>query len=218
MSFFDDYFDRMFCINLDRSVDRWAHVKQQVAKFELTKVERFRGVDWLDYQHMPPGIQLGMKNAMCGCTASHGAVLHAIGYHEWDKVLVLEDDFEIVHDDFHERFEALIKFVPDDWEMIYLGAHYGNAPRGRVNEHVLLADQIKTTSSYAIRGRYARFVAPLMAGCCGPDDLFSGFNPVQKVYVLQPRLMVQYANTSVIWGKFTDNGQSMLDPHHEALV
>lgn len=218
MSFFDSYFNKVFCINLDRSADRWAHVEEQRQKFGLVSLERVRGYDFQDYAKLPKGLRDPMENAMCGCTASHAAILHTIGLNGWDKVLVLEDDFAIVHDNFHSIFEELIQFVPEDWDMLYLGAHYANPPAARVNEHVIKADRIFTTSSYAIRGPYARFLAPMFFGSSAPDMLFSGFNKMNRVYVLQPRLMVQYPNTSVIWGKHTDNGQCMLDARHEAMV
>lgn len=217
MSFLNDYFDRVFCINLNRSVDRWKHVAQECVTHDF-KVERMRGYDFLEYTHLPPNLREPMKGPMSGCTASHRLVLGEIGLHNWDKVLVLEDDFHIVHDDFQERLREALLYVPTDWEMLYLGAHYGGPPHGRINQHVVKADYIKTTSSYAIRGPYVRFLAPMFSGDTGPDDLFSGFNKLNRVYVLQPRLMVQYANTSMISGRFTDNGQCMLDTRHEEMV
>lgn len=218
MSFLDSYFDRVLCINLDRSVDRWKHVADECFKHDF-KAERVRGYDFKDYADLPDVLRHPMQNGMCGCTASHRLVLDEIGLHNHDKVLVLEDDFKVVHDDFQERFEEMVSlYVPTDWEMLYLGAHYDGPPHGRVNEHVVKADYIKTTSSYAIRGPYARYLAPMFSGTAGPDDLFSGFNKRHRVYVLQPRLMVQREGMSVIFNKYTDNGQCMSDTRHEEMV
>lgn len=218
MSMFEDYFDRVFCINLDRSPERWAHVQQQCQQFGLSKVTRFSGFDFLTYADLPDGHRQSIANALCGCTTSHGSLFHNIAFNGWDKVLVLEDDFEIIHEDFHAKFESLIKYVPSDWELLYLGAHYGDKPLGRVNEHVVKAGYIKTTSSYAIRGPYARYLAPFMCGCNAPDDLLSAFNQWHRVYVLQPRLMKQYNCMSVIWGKHVNNGPCMEDTRHEQMV
>lgn len=215
---FNEYFDRKFVINLDRSPDRWAHVQEQMRMHDLGGIERYSGYDFKDYVHLPNNLRQPMENAMCGCTASHGALLHEIGWHGWDKVLVLEDDFQVVHSDFHDKFEFLISQVPADWDMIYLGAHYADKPLGRVNANCVIADRIKTTSSYAIRGPYARFLAPFFFGTAGPDDLFSGFNALNKVYVMQPRLMIQAHLRSVIWDQDTNNGPCMMDTRHENMV
>ena len=215
MSAFNDFFNAGFVINLASNATRWAHAQDQIRKFDLKNVMRFDGYEAKDYRAMPFD---GMHNAMGGCTTSHGAILHMAAHHRWPVTLVLEDDFEIVHPDFHSKFESMIELVPKDWDVIYLGAHYGEKPMERVNANVIRGNLILTTSSYLITGAHARRVAPYMCGCSPPDHLLSGFAPFSKHYVLQPRLMVQYANLSDIWGKFTDNSQCMLDPNHEAMV
>lgn len=217
MSTPNEFFDRIFCINLDRSPERWEHVQMECEKHNL-QIERFSGVDASAYVGLPDNLRAGMANAMFGCTASHGALLNVIAYHGWRRVLILEDDFEILHDDFNDRFAAMMPRLPEGWELVYLGAGYGDKPLGRINDSVIMAGSIKTTSSYAVTGKYARWIAPFMCGGSAPDDLLSGFNPYHQCYVLEPRLMGQYPNTSTIWGKFTHNTQSMTDPHHVAML
>ena len=218
MSPIDAYFDKIFCINMDRSQDRWTHVIQECQKHQIATVERFNGFDFNDYKALPYNLRKGMENAMYGCTASHGALLNLIAHNQWKKVLILEDDFEIFHDDFNDRFLELIPKVPKDWDLLYLGAHYGDYPLGRINKHVLKAGQIKTTSSYAITAKHARLVAPLMCGGSAPDDILSGFNPLSNAFVLQPRLMGQYENVSTIFGKLTNNSLCMQDGRHENSI
>ena len=202
-------------INLTTNKDRWAHVQDQIRRYDLRNITRFEGYDFHDYATMPFE---GMQNAMGGCTTSHGAILHMAAHHQWPVTLVLEDDFEIVHGDFHEKFAAMIGLVPPDWDVIYLGAHYGEKPISRINPSVIRGGLILTTSSYLITAKHARRVAPYMVGCSPPDNLMSGFAPFSRHYVLQPRLMVQYATKSDIWGKYTDNSRCMLDGGHEAMV
>lgn len=217
----NDYFDGIFVINLDRSMDRWEHAQGELSKHGIAAT-KFPGVDWADYQQYPANLRSGMANAMYGCTASHGKVLSYIASSFRSRLdlrfLILEDDFEIFNEDFQDRFSKQIQFVPADWDILYLGAGYAETPPARINEHVIRAGCMKTTSSYAVTSRAARIIAPLMCGGSAPDDILSGWNPVLKSYVMEPRLMGQYENRSVIWGQVTHNSQSMWDPGHvEAL-
>ena len=131
---------------------------------------------------------------------------------------VLEDDFDIIFEDFHERFESYVKQVPPDWDLIYLGGGYGEAPMARTADHVFRVGRMMTTSSYGITLDYAKKLAPALV-CAGPIDcLFSDRNREAKAYVLSPRMIVQFPNYSDLQGRHMDNSQSMLDRNLEAGV
>lgn len=219
MSPLDNYFDAIFCINLDRSPDRWEHAQAEARRHGIATMRRFPAVDWLDYQGLPENLRKGMANAMYGCTASHGRLLSHIACSTWDRVLVLEDDWEVLSEvaDLQSRFSALENFVPKDWDLLYLGAHYADHPFiERINEHCFRVNEIKTTSSYAITRRHAALVAPLMVGGNAPDDVLSGMNPHCKAYCIEPRLMGQYENKSTVWSEegLTCRSHSMRDSRH----
>jgi len=40
-----NYFDKIFCINLDKRVDRWNHFEKQSNKFNISEYERISAVD-----------------------------------------------------------------------------------------------------------------------------------------------------------------------------
>lgn len=206
-----DYFDKIFCINLSRRTDRWDHAQKQFNKFELYPVERFEGYD-------KPTDHLGNPNGNMGCTSSHRALLEIIAYHEWSRVLVFEDDFEFRFDDANEQFDAMIKEVPEDWDMLYLGGHYAEKPIRRVSEHVIRMGRMHTTSSYGITWQMARRMAPYICGIGPIDTLYSGFIPNNKCYIFQPRLVVQYSSFSDLTDRDSNNEPCMTDPNHEQMV
>lgn len=200
----NDYFDHVFCINCAHRIDRWTHVLEQcrLHKIELERVD---------------GVYIkGWGND--GCTASHRLVLEKIAEGPWDRVLVLEDDFECIYPDTQSKFEDLITWVPDDWELLYLGGHYGDKPRARINQHVILTGYMKTTSSYGITKAQAAKMAPAIAGIGPIDDLFSGFAMKDRSYILQPRLMVQYTGYSDLQQREMGNAACMMDTNHENMV
>lgn len=216
-----DVFDRIFCINLDRSPLRWSACLEAARAHGFDhRLNRFHAYDFHEWDTVPqPHLRASMCNAMCGCSHSHSGLMHVIAHNLWQSTLVLEDDFEVLHADFLDRFATAWAEVPDDWDIVYLGGGYGYTPTERISQHVVRANYIKTTSSYAIHLRHARLMAPILAACCGPDDTFSGYNPHVNAYILHPRLLGQRSCPSDIFdGKVTHNTQSMTDPHHDALV
>lgn len=205
----NDYFARIFCINLARRPDRWAHVEDQCRRYGLD-VERFDAYDQIVFG--------GRVNGNWGCTSSHRALLELTAYHRWPRVLILEDDFEVCVPDFNERFDAMIREVPDDWDMLYLGGGYGEPPQYRHSPHVIRINRMLTTSSYGITAPMARRVAPYISGIGPIDSLYGGFHHDAKCYIFHPRLIVQYANVSDLQERHMDNSVSMLDSAHEEML
>lgn len=218
----EDYFDKIFVINLDKRPDRWAHCLEQFRKFNLTKVERFSGFSdvnrSISYNEDGTLWRSEPISGNKGCTSSHRSLLDIIAYHGWNRVLVLEDDFEIEHSDFHSRFESMLPEVPQDWDMLYLGGHFANAPQRRISKHVIKFSRMLTTSSYGITAKFARLLAPHICGEGPIDSLYSGFTPAYNCYIFQPRLIVQYSSFSDITERDSTNAPCMQDTRHENMV
>jgi GR25 family glycosyltransferase involved in LPS biosynthesis len=203
----EQYFDRIVLINLERRKDRMEESTAQLQRLDMPNhsTTLFTG-------HDMPG------DGNRGCTASHRGVLELICHHRWQRTLILEDDFHVNHDDCQERFAAMIGDVPDDWEMLYLGGHYGKAPLGRVSPHVIRCDNMMTTSSYAVTLDFARRMAPWICGVGPIDTLYFGEHQKGRSYIFQPRLMKQRAGYSDLQQHVMDNGGCMSDTAHENMV
>jgi GR25 family glycosyltransferase involved in LPS biosynthesis len=210
MTTIEDYFDKIIVINRDARIDRWTHCLEQFRKFNLTKVERFSALD-----HASIDGHIGGNG---GCTASHRCILDAITFNKWPRTLILEDDFEIIHDDFHAKFAEMIGEVPDDWQMLYLGGHYAEKPQGRVSQHVIRMARMMTTSSYGVTYQMAREMAPVIYGSAPIDTLYYPFHLSHKCYIFQPRLMVQFDSFSDLQGRESSNRACMSDENHSNMV
>lgn len=201
----NDYFDKIICINIDHRTDKWAHCQAQFERYAIRDVLRFSGY------YMP-------KDGNTGCTAAHRGVLELINHHGWQKTLILEDDFEVVHNDMQQKFSSMIGEVPEDWDMLYLGGHYAEKPQYRVSNHVIRMGRMMTTSSYAVKHSFSRAIAPFICGIGPIDVLYYGSHIACNCYIFQPRLMVQYETFSDIQEKSCNNRPCMSDTRHENMV
>lgn len=134
----NNYFDKIYCINLDRRTDRWEKCKEQFDKLGI-EVERFSAIDGntLEYNNkkLLPG--------EIGIIRSNLELVKKAKENKYNNILIFEDDVEFT-DEFNEKFEKYFKQVPADWCFLYLGGNHvgGTHPVNR-NLH-------KIVHSYAI--------------------------------------------------------------------
>jgi FkbM family methyltransferase len=129
----DNYFDKIFYINLDKDVDKNQHMISELKKWDITNFERIPGFTlegipdygfWRNFNidSLSEKYILGSL----GCRASH---LHAINLsieRNYSKILILEDDIFFTEN----PNELLKKQDLNNWDMLYFGGlvepHYRN--------------------------------------------------------------------------------------------
>ncbi|KKM26889.1 hypothetical protein LCGC14_1580230 [marine sediment metagenome] len=117
---------KVFCINLDDRPDRWAEVQEEVKKIGIT-IERFPAI-----KH---------KRGHTGCILSHIEVWKmAKSLGVW---MTIEDDILFLSHP-KQNLEKAIKQLPDDWDMLYLGATL-NQPLKQVSKNLLRLQRGWTT-------------------------------------------------------------------------
>ncbi len=92
-----------YCINLKNRRSRWVKMLKEAAKLDIEPI-RFEAI----FNH----------NGHLGCMMSHMELLEEI---EEDIFMIIEDDILVLGT--REEMDAAIKQLPDDWDMLYLGAH-----------------------------------------------------------------------------------------------
>ena len=139
----NNYFDGIFCINLERRPDRWQKVSEQFNKHNI-KVERIVAFDgnwemvkneWepiynnlartYGNQFLVNPSEIGfIENSYAYATlCSHIKVIQLAKQKGLKRILVFEDDVL-----FHKNFDGLIKNIDyyKDWKLLYLGASQYN--------------------------------------------------------------------------------------------
>lgn len=123
------YFDRIYCLNLDSRPDRWAYALQHMARFGLKrKVQRFAATDVRNDPQFV-GYERRLRDnfsllAMCGCMLSHRRIIEQAKASGLNNVLVLEDDFKILEENIGQVHRTLDELSRQDWDVFYLGATY----------------------------------------------------------------------------------------------
>lgn len=134
----NDFFDKIYCINIDRRTDRWESCLKEFEKYGLI-VERFSAVDGntenynLGYPH---------DNELAGAI-SHLNVIKKSKDLDLKNVLILEDDVVFI-ENLNQFFQFLITLLPADWDGVHFGGnHVGglsmiNANIGKMNKSYAL--------------------------------------------------------------------------------
>lgn len=105
-----EYFEEIYCINLERRKDRWNLCQEEFEKIGiLDKVKRFDAVD-------------NKKNPKQGCYESHMGVIRLAHERKLKNVLIFEDDVAFLqrYDD-RKLANAISHLDKQEWEFFYLG-------------------------------------------------------------------------------------------------
>ena len=134
----NEFFDKVYCINLDRRNDRWDSCLIEFEKHGID-VERFSAVDGNAENY---SLGYPYDNELAGAI-SHLNVVKKAKELGLKNVLILEDDV-VFHDDLNNLFSEFIKQLPNNWEAFLFG---GNHVGGRIQ---ILPNVSKINISYAL--------------------------------------------------------------------
>jgi len=107
-----DFFEKVYCINLDSRIDRWDKAQKEFEKIGIKDlVQRISG-------HVPNDNLLNKGER--GCMISHIECLKDAKKNNYKNILIFEDDV-IFTNQFVEKLKLSISELPLDWDLFYLG-------------------------------------------------------------------------------------------------
>jgi hypothetical protein len=136
----NEFFDGIYCINLDRRPDRWEENCLPQFKELGIEVERFSACDGKTEVDLGFG---DVYNAELAGTISHLRAIKKAKKEGVTKLLLLEDDV-VFKTNTNVEFSERIKQVPDNWDILFFG---GNHVGGMSN---ISPGIVKLNGSYAI--------------------------------------------------------------------
>jgi hypothetical protein len=144
---------KIYCLNLLRRTDRREYVEELLQELQIEDVEFFPAVDGKEkgLTHYDKRITPGMV----GCYESHKRILEDAILHEYESILILEDDI-LPAPGILDLLPAAIECIPEDWEFAYLGCtEYGGIDSylKKINEFWVIPRCAWGTQAYMIRGR-----------------------------------------------------------------
>jgi glycosyl transferase family 25 len=197
----NDYFKKIYCINLDKRVDRWELAEPHLKQLNLD-VERVSGYDGSALGlEFPPEI----KEGAVGCSLSHLFTIKLAKQNNLENFLLLEDDV-VFDDDVNQKFFDILPQVPDDWDMLYLGGqHFHGMDMPQVSENVYKCVYTLAAQSVGIKNTvYDYFIDKLMNISKINDLHYAESHKEINAYVIIPHLSWQRNTYSDIERAFVD--------------
>ena len=196
------YFDKIYCINLDRRTDRWDETQTELKKWGLeNEVVRYSGIDGntLKNETQIKGGELGILN-------THLKIINESKEKEYKNILILEDDIE-----FTEKIKLLDEYmsiVPNDWDMIYFGGNH-NKHMGKkinyLNDKIIKLEETYGIHCVAINDSIYDLILNVIDKRKKPIDVY--YADIQKnynCYGFNPSIALQRVSYSDIQNKVTD--------------
>ena len=189
----NDYFDRVVVINLDRRTDRMAILDPRLKELGI-EYERFSAID-----AKAEGISGQDANRF-----SNLAILETVGT---DKVLILEDDANFLPG-FQEKFDIYIEHLPEDWDILYLGALLARTTGKTIPVNEYWHRQVVSTGTqaYCINPKKIDFFIEEIKKWDGYIDV--GYRILAdrtNAYIAQPNLVTQFPSYSDLREKEVDD-------------
>ncbi len=112
----NDFFDKIYCINLDRRPDRWVECQTEFDKLNLI-VERVSAIDGTNITN-----NTRLKNGALALSLTVNNIIADAIEKKYNKILILEDDIEFTEN--INVFNEEIKHLPSDWDLLYFGGNH----------------------------------------------------------------------------------------------
>ena len=131
----NQYFDKIFIINLDHRTDRWEQCLQQLQTYNISNYERFSAIKPIlsDYpkqyynRYTCPKRDPNYIIGALGCKLSHYEIIKLSKERNYKNILILEDDF-LLKENFNMILNQGLQELLFDWHMLYLGGNHKIEP------------------------------------------------------------------------------------------
>lgn len=147
--------DKIYCINLDRDIERWRVVKPRIIDNGFPSVIRWSATDGklLNINELPISIRakfeltetrhshesLGSLGAI-GCYLSYVSILRDMIKYNYQRIITFEDDIYFI-DDFNLKFTQAIDNLPEDVDVLIFG-------------YYVIKEGVEYSSYYQLNGRF----------------------------------------------------------------
>jgi len=199
-----EFFDKTYCINLDRRLDRWSECLAEFNKHNLRDIERFTAIDGNNLPQVNSGFVTPSRLAL---VLTNVDILEKAIQENYQSILILEDDIEFT--DEVSNISEYFKFLPEDWDMLYFGGNHNThmkiLPPKIVNEKVCKLHYTFSTHCVAINKKAFTTILNRLKKCDNAlDVIYVELQNTLNVYSFYPIIATQRVRFSDIENKITD--------------
>jgi GR25 family glycosyltransferase involved in LPS biosynthesis len=133
----NNYFDKIYVINLERRVDRKYKIEQRLKKHQITNYKMFAATDGSKSQMYSYYLRhKGFTDTpgAFGILSSAARVINDAVKSKYQRILILEDD-AVFHTDFDNQFNDRISQIPQDWKLLYFGTSMRRHRIADISQH-----------------------------------------------------------------------------------
>lgn len=202
----NDFFDDIYCINLEERKDRWKTAVEALKQLGITSLKRYPAI-----KHQQGAV---------GCRMSHVDIITRAKQEKRRNILIFEDDIEVLPGEDNQISHALDELNDLDWDMFYFGATI--APGSKVTpvtNNIAHTNFAYTTHAYALNGRIFDYVLESVKNFQVIDVFYNQVVVSRgKTFIIHPIRVVQQEGYSDIEGKHTKYADDMINFYKGALT
>lgn len=169
----NNFFDKIYCINLDKRPDRWTETQKEFTKANIENVVRFSAIDG------SMDVRTGaLSSGELGALKSHLEIIKDAQRNQLSNILIFEDDVEFSNT-FQRDLNHYFGQLPANWALLYLGGNHISPP-SFVSENLLKIHNTVSIHAYAIRNIAFLPIINSLEKAGVPVDVF--YTSLQKEY------------------------------------
>jgi GR25 family glycosyltransferase involved in LPS biosynthesis len=186
-----NFFDKIYCINLPKRIDRLLKFVEEMEKYEI----EFEIVNAIEKENGAEGLRETVENIF----------KEAIDK-KYEQILIFEDDCYFVEgkSTVDWTMDNAIKELPEDYHILYLGGQLTNGFKRRQGMSLFQADMIFATHAWALSRQGMMEI--ISYGLESPID-----NSVVKTIQTQQKCFITYPLLASQRAGFSDIGKTDID-------
>jgi hypothetical protein len=195
-----DFFDKTYCINLDRRFDRWEECLIEFKKYDIENVVRWSAIDGNNIN------KLGSceKSSQTALILTNIDIIEDSIKNNLKNVLIMEDDIKFSDEVYN--ISEYFKYLPEDWDMVYFGgnhnSHMGVNPPLIINEKVCKLHNTFKNHCVGINGKSFNTIINKLKEFNNPlDVIYTDLQRSLNVYCFYPLIATQRISYSDIEGR-----------------
>jgi hypothetical protein len=205
MHILNEFFDKIYCINLDSRTDRWEECEKMFNHYGLS-VERVS-------PKIPTIDKGGLMTTEYSLILTNIDIIKKSKENNYSKILIFEDDVEFCDyfetytgPSFYERFNKSIVHLPKEWNLFYLGSGIDTGEKSLIGDELYSIRFAHTTHAVGINSTFFDECINRLENCHTPLDItyVHVMKELGYVYSFYPNLVSQRASYSDIQSRYVD--------------